>query len=370
MQVIYIFLPFILFLGLLTSYEDIKKGKIRNKWIVAALIYALLAYVAIIAFFLIKGMAINYTYFLEVSVNVIIALVVGFVGWWANLWSSGDAKLFLAYSALVPLTMYSNFYIQYFPSFVLLINTFVPFFFYASVKTLFISLREKKEFFKDIKLKEIYPLAFNLIWVMWLPRLIFSALNISLGFFLNFVIIITLMITLRKLFKKGFFVMSIALCALRLIFDYSYVTSMQFVWETGLFLITFIGIIYFIPRLASRLFISKVKIGGLKPGMILAESIYKKGTKYEKATAEKAEKMKTKIKKAKMLVGPSVEGLTIEDVKKIQKLRREKKLLFNEIMVQQTLPFAPFMFGGVLLTLLAKGSVLNLLVNFIYNALH
>jgi len=365
MQIIYIFLPFILFLGLLTSYEDIKKGKIRNKWIVVALIYALLAYVAIIAFSLIKGMAINYTYFLEVSVNVVIALAVGFAGWWTNLWSSGDAKLFLAYSALVPLTMYSNFYVQYFPSFVLLINTFIPFFFYATVKILFTSLRVKKELFKEIKLKEIYPIAINLIWVMWLPRLIFSALNISLGFFLNFVIIFTLMITLRKLFKKGFFVISLALCALRLIFDYSYITTMQFVQETGLFLVVFVGIIYFIPKLGSKLFVSQVKIGDLKPRMILAESIYKKGAKYERATT--AAKMKAE---GKAIIASSAEGLTIADIKKIQKLHKEKKLSFNEIMVQQTMPFAPFMFGGALLTLLAKGNVLSFLVKFIYTALY
>lgn len=368
MQIIYIFLPFILFLGLLTSYEDVKEGKIRNKWIITALIYVLLAYVAIVAFFLIKGMAINYRYFLDVGINVVIALAVGFAGWWANLWSSGDAKLFLAYSALVPLAMYSNFYVQYFPSFVLLVNTFIPFFSYTSAKVLFTSLRRKKELLKDIKLKEIYPLAINLIWIMWLPKLIFSALGVSLGFFFNFVIILTLMMTLRKFFKKRFFAVSIVLCALRLIFDYSYVMTMQFVQETGLFLVIFIGIIYFIPKLGSKLFINQVKIGDLKSGMILAESIYKIGARYEKASA--VAKKTNKKANTKIIIASSVEGLTIADIKKIQKLRREKKLGFSEIMVQQTLPFAPFMFGGVLLTLLAKGSILGFLVKFIYGALY
>ena len=35
-MLIYWFLPMILFLGIVTSYEDIKFGKIRNKWVISA----------------------------------------------------------------------------------------------------------------------------------------------------------------------------------------------------------------------------------------------------------------------------------------------------------------------------------------------
>ena len=44
------FLPFIIALGLITSYDDIKKGKIYNKYIVASLIIGLL--INIILYFL------------------------------------------------------------------------------------------------------------------------------------------------------------------------------------------------------------------------------------------------------------------------------------------------------------------------------
>ena len=34
------FLPMIIFLGIVTSYDDIKTGKIRNKWIAFALAFS------------------------------------------------------------------------------------------------------------------------------------------------------------------------------------------------------------------------------------------------------------------------------------------------------------------------------------------
>ena len=39
-----IFLPVILFIGCVTSYEDFKSSKIRNKWILMGLLYAFAVY--------------------------------------------------------------------------------------------------------------------------------------------------------------------------------------------------------------------------------------------------------------------------------------------------------------------------------------
>ena len=46
-MLIYWFLPMILLLGIVTSYEDIKFGKIRNKWIILALAYSIAANIAL-----------------------------------------------------------------------------------------------------------------------------------------------------------------------------------------------------------------------------------------------------------------------------------------------------------------------------------
>ena len=53
------------------------------------------------------------------------------------------------------------------------------------------------------------------------------------------------------------------------------------------------------------------------------------------------------------------EGITQKQIDKI------KKLGFNKIRVSQTIPFAPFIFLGVILTLLAKGNILIVVKNLL-----
>ena len=94
--------------------------------------------------------------------------------------------------------------------------------------------------------------------------------------------------------------------------------------------------------------------------MLLADTIYKKGGKYVKKTGSLDYK-----KEGLLEVYSLAEGLTKNEVRKIKGLQNKGKLAFSTIRVHQTLPFAPFMFIGALLTLLAKGSFL-LLFRFLF----
>jgi len=96
-KILLVFLPMILFLGAVTSYEDIKQGKIRNKWILIAFAYALLANILI--FWVLANspaQAPRLAYFIELGITVAISLLLGFIMWWIGLWTAGDAKLFAA----------------------------------------------------------------------------------------------------------------------------------------------------------------------------------------------------------------------------------------------------------------------------------
>ena len=141
---LYYFLAAIILIGLFTSYEDIKEGKIRNKYIILALIYTLLAYVFIITIYYFGGVPIRAEYFIEFIINGVIALLVGFLLWYSRVWTAGDGKLFFAYSLLVPLSAYSFGYIKYFPSLVILINTFLPIFIFLFVGLLLKTTRQQK----------------------------------------------------------------------------------------------------------------------------------------------------------------------------------------------------------------------------------
>jgi hypothetical protein len=135
-----LFLPVIFFIGLVTSYEDIKYGKIRNKWIIFGISWGL---GVLLLLFLWDSVApslmssrslpiftVHFSYFLKVLVNTAIAVAVSFTMWRFHVWTAGDAKLFIIYSLLVPLPYYWKTNLLFFPSFALLANIFFIVFMY------------------------------------------------------------------------------------------------------------------------------------------------------------------------------------------------------------------------------------------------
>lgn len=235
----FLFLPILFFIGLVTAYQDFKASKIRNKWIVLGLIWGLGIYFLL----LIWALAIPYlfqifskqfvfilpSYIFRVFINSAIALIVGYLLWYFDLWSAGDAKLFFVFSLLLPLEYYWRAALPYFPSFALLINVFIP-------ALLFLICQNTFYFFKSLSIaKFVNFLRSNLLKFKTNFR---SYLKTFLGFFLIFIIfliikfeaknlisgywqgIIFLLITLvrkflNKLFEKGWF---LSLLCLGLIF--------------------------------------------------------------------------------------------------------------------------------------------------------
>lgn len=131
------FLPVLVAVGLKTSIDDFKYGKIRNSIIVACIVYTLTIYLAFIALppfiklFLDNGMEFYVPYlvfYIDRSVvNILISVTVAYLFWHFKLWGAGDAKLFICYALLIPLGKYRLVYFNYyFSSFLILISIFVP----------------------------------------------------------------------------------------------------------------------------------------------------------------------------------------------------------------------------------------------------
>ncbi|MGM5483194.1 MAG: hypothetical protein ACQESF_07045, partial [Nanobdellota archaeon] len=129
-------LPMILLLGVVTSYTDIKFGKIRNKWILIALAYGTAIYFG--AFLLhhltasslkltliVDGKEEIYSFFLQTLSNFLVSLLVGVLLWLYRMLSAADAKLYIAFSLLTPVTVYSAEFVRYFPGAILLINSII-----------------------------------------------------------------------------------------------------------------------------------------------------------------------------------------------------------------------------------------------------
>lgn len=126
----YVSLGIIFAISLVVIREDIGCKKIRNKWIISGFTLGFL--LLLISFIL--GM-INFDYLMKVAINTIISLLATFIIWRLEFWPAGDAKLFTLFSFLLPLYYYWKTYLEYFPSFVLLVNIFALFLIFVFLKS-------------------------------------------------------------------------------------------------------------------------------------------------------------------------------------------------------------------------------------------
>ena len=290
-----------------------------------------------------------------------IALVFSFFAWHFGLWSAADGKLFLAYSGLVPLVVYSRTYFAYFPSFVILINTFFPVFVYYAIKSVFFTgIGEKREFIKKIKPGMLIELLLMVFWITWISRLLSVFVNLDIGFLGSILIMVGIIFFVERL--TNIWKISIPLCLLRILFDYYYVFSPAFIWEFIVMSLILVSI-FFVIMFSGGLFTKPVYVKKLKPGMMLSDYVYREKGKYKKMGEMEMLRMLSEGagKRSDLLrIGKTGEGLSREEAEKIKKLEKEKKLDFSVIEVTQTLPFSPFLFLGVLLTVIAGGNFLLL----------
>jgi len=360
------FLPAILILGIITSYTDIKEGKIKNKHILFALIYGVIAY-SILVFINLGQIRIGY--FVELIIMCVLSLVVGFIIWHVGLWTSGDAKLFFAYSLLIPLSVYKYGHILYFSSTNILVNTFVPMFLFLFVLLLFkTSFKQKVLFLKKSFIpKQIMYLAIFLFAFGWLINILFRFAKIPPNYFIMIFALFLLMMLFERITFLSLLQVTIVIGILRFIFDSS-IYSLTFLKELLFLVLVFIILRFFVIHMGFYFFTKEMDIKLLKQGMVPAEAVYEEKGKYKKQELifySLFGYLIEKTKKRKYLFEPTSEGLTEEAVKKLKKL--EKKLGFEHLRIQQTIPFAPFMFFGVLLTIILKGNafvVIRLLLPF------
>ncbi|HNX82593.1 MAG TPA: hypothetical protein PKL77_10675 [Candidatus Omnitrophota bacterium] len=123
-----LFLPAIIVIGLLTSYEDIVVSKIRNCWVVLGFLFIGFVYGGAYIVSWHTHTTISFLHgFDKFVINIIVSLVISYTFWKVKLWGAGDAKLFCLFAAMIPIQQYSMVYFDsYFISFLLLLFTFLP----------------------------------------------------------------------------------------------------------------------------------------------------------------------------------------------------------------------------------------------------
>ena len=372
---IWIFLPGILLLGLVSSYTDIRYGKIRNKHIMWSFGYAALAYIVSFYFGLMDISMLGFVFS-----NLIFAVFAGFFIWYFGIWTAGDGKLFIAYALIIPLSSYRFGYEKYMPSFALLANIFIIAVLLMAILLLSkLRIKEAAQSLFEVVKQILSPLQvlfsmISIFAVLWVSDIFLSFLGIK-SYPIRILFTMSAMIIVEeKLREKGLLIM-IALSILRIVFDksvYSFRFLYSFLFVLGVWMIIRSALRGALSKFAYKYFTKKIKTNDLRPGMVLSDAIQKrKGLSNIEKQALKSQSDTSIIekdgyhlvKKPKSIadfdsfVDEESEGLTPYDIKKIRDSG------FNEIKVSQTIPFAPLIFAGVLASILAKGNILIVLLN-------
>jgi len=382
----YLFLPVLIFIAGITAYQDLKYGKIKNKWIVLGLTYGVVVILIFFAWDLvadpiskfyylkIKGLAtdapmpvfkVSLSYFKIIATNFLISVIVGFFMWRTRAWSAGDAKLFFVFALLLPLEYYSKSYLPFFPSFALLINIFIPIFIFFSIRAAIFFIRSlfrnnKKKIIYEIgeKIKNDWLNIVGLFIVFVLMFLFVRLLQQRLGDFFYilkipvpfFVLILMFFVSrpLIKLLKNKYFLFSmIAAFLIILIYSLSfYPDYLLALLKQILFIVIIFMILIGLLRKVLDLYIqeSGVKVVGL-------------------------EELQTNHQVSQGFIQNLKDNREISSLlKRTDRLTPEGLVVFKqwcvkngirEVRVYKSFPFAVWMVLGLLITLILKGSLIS-----------
>jgi len=323
----------------------------------------------------------NLKYLAELLLNGSIAFIIGYLLWRFNLWAAGDAKLFLIYSLLIPLEFYSKNYISYFPSAMLLIDTFIFICFFFLFKMLwkiaklclkrnttllsFLSRINYKNLYKNLKNAILQTGKFFLIITCSLITLQYLRIKTDIIFlkflsnpFLVYLFFFTLqMFFLRTFLKNKIFctviILSGSFCSLALILSNKAIVLISTI-KTSLFLMLFVGLGMQLAYLyIENHEIKKIKIQNLRTGHFL--------------TLKSLSEIKNKIKEqnqADNLSLISSDGLSESQVQVIHELFKDDPE--KELYIYETFPFATFMLLAFIFALLTKTSILSF-ISYLFN---
>ena len=358
----YIFLPIIFLIGLITTLEDWRIGKIRNIWVALGFVFGTTSW---LIFFILSPIA-NSVYLARLIANFFCASAVAFFMWKFKAWSAGDAKMLMLYVFLTPLSFYSKSYLAIFPSFVIIFNTFLILLLYLLVRSSFFGLKLTWQRKINFNWRSYWEAAHGYVrgLIRFLPSFLlfmivvswsykYAQNFISLNFLLYQIVAFTLIVLFRgffiKLFQKpyvnfGAFVLFLILFIFGLVVDYDYIFSAM----SNVFIMIFLFMILF-PFLNRIINFhldntnkKEININNLETGMIVAsESITLLG--FEKNLGQKF-------------------GLNPNDTEAVKRQAQARRM--NSIFITQPFYFAVWLFVGVIATILVRGSLLSWMLNF------
>lgn len=346
------FLIILIVVGGWISYEEFKEGRIRNNLLIV-LVGA--------------GIFLNYytgsftIKLIPSLVNICFGIVAGLIIWFAGLWSAADAKLYISLVILFPIIWFKS-SSGYFPGIAILINSTLPLFLFLTCQVLVQSswkgkIQAVKKILKPSFLINIFIISMGAVL---LRSLIANLFKIQLNYFLTLPLFLALFWLVNKLkIKIVYFFIFIIISS----FIFSpYLINLRFFITVFIFsLLIFFAI--WIISLSQPLFTREVKVTELKEGMILNEMILRKNQRFTKqplAFLTFLTSLAQRIR-SKPIFGYNPDGLQASEIKELQEMKKAERLEFETIRIVDTLPFAPALFLGILITYFLKGSLFTII---------
>ncbi len=386
----YLFLPALFIIGIITAYEDLKYGKVRNKWVIAGLfwgvfiifLFALWSLVAepITRFFhpTWPVFTISFSYLGNVVLNSFMATLVAFFMWRLGAWAAGDAKLFIVFSLLLPLKYYWQAYFHFFPSFVLLINIFLSVFIYLFIRaclffvySFYLKFFKGKEFKKRKKIKREKGFVLQKIKNQISVLLFFISIFMVFGLFRETIeLYLSVSVESLQIFVFGMFIVFSG-------FLFGFFQKKFFFWVALFIFVLVLGTGLFLDSsLAWRVLYSSVKtmlifmivfsffriiidfyVAKTSVRIVPLENLSENTNLFE-IDFNKIKEDKDFYKKYFSRVYP--DGLTGEQVVAVKKWAKEKQEFLKGVRVYQPFSFVPWMFLGLVITIILRSSLIHL----------
>jgi Flp pilus assembly protein protease CpaA len=341
-------LIFLIVFGVLTSFEDIVRCKVRNRWVLFAMAFGVVSSITI---FFIQGK--NWNGLLGFYLNCLTALIFGYILWFSGMWSAGDAKLFLAYAFILPPAIYRFTIIPSFSAFEILINTFLPL---MAFYMCYIPFKAGFGCIKRLLLQAFSPqLVLSLgIFVFgfgWLSTFIFGLVRFRSNMILDVVLLFLMILFFSRYLRLRMLPTSIVICIIRVIAEGPNAFSPVSLYRFGIVLLSFVLLRFFLLSLSYEVFSKDIPIEGVKEGMMPAEDVIKENPKrYGKLRNIQYSVIGALISKdpRRSVFLSTPDGLSNKEAAFVKRIHREGFLKDATIRIYETIPFAPFMFLGAL----------------------
>ena len=349
--------------GLYTGYTDFRYGKIANIYTLFLIGFGVISQ----GLFIGEG---DITW-LHSCVTILGGLGLAFAMFYAGIWAAGDAKLFWGISLLMPPNAFSRTPATQFHPLILLVNIFILFLVYVTFTSIFkTTFQQQKTLIArsfTAQLKQFPRRLLQVLSYIGIGGLAFyipSRMGVELDLAIRITLFMAIVFAFNKVVEKSIpqkyeivFRLPFLLLALFL--------AIPSLLQLGTFVIFIFLIPWFLLMFGSFirfLFTREVPIANLRPNMISAERIVKveqegMADKYVKIAAGFANPAQENV-----IVDVSSEGLTSEQIARLQQLAAKGDLseFENKLLVQEKIPFAFMIVIGALVTFLTKGMVYSL----------